>query len=121
LPRPRFPDVVEFVSSDEYLGRLKLYPRQLLLLKLLFLAVDLLTAYDYRVLAKWAAGFALVHGTDGTAGFQGSRGITPDILDRIERCRNERRLWFRDVVVVIGRRGSKGYLAAIATAYILFW
>src|SRR5438445_5730821 len=43
VPPPRFLSIVEFVSSPEYLGRLRLYPRQLLLLKVVFLALEHLT------------------------------------------------------------------------------
>jgi hypothetical protein len=121
IARPRFPDIVEFVTSPEYLNRPKIYPRQLALLKLLFLALDLLTPFDLQVIAGWRAGFVLPDEPDGPLVYQGNHGLPPDVLDRAHRLKAEGRLWFRDVVAVIGRRGSKGYLAAIAFSYILFW
>src|SRR5436190_5194299 len=117
---PRFPDIVEFVTSPRYLNH-PIYPRQLTLLKILFLALELLTPYDLGVIARWCAGFVLADEGDGPLVYQGKHGLPPDVLERARRLKSEGRLWFRDVVAVIGRRGSKGKLAAIAFAYILFW
>ena len=121
LQRPRLPNIVEFVSSDQYLGRLALYPRQLLLLKLIFLAFESLSDDDYRVINRWAAGFTMPDEPGRVPRYEGTEGVVPDVIDRMRRLRAEGRLWFRDVVLVIGRRGGKGHLGAICAAYLLYW
>lgn len=113
------PHIGEFALGERYLQQ-RLYPRQLLLLKLMFCAVELLTDYDHAVLKEWRAGFSPSRRFDGTVGFSGSYGVAPDVLDRIAWCREQGRSWFREVVAVIGRRGSKGHLGAIAAAYVLW-
>ena len=114
-PPPEMPHIIEFVISKRFLNRPGLYPRQATLLKLIFLAVDLFTDFDMRVLAGWGAG--------QVGGLEHDRqyGLVSDILERIEINRAAGRSWFREVVAVIGRRGSKGYLGAISVAYVLWW
>lgn len=113
------PHIGEFALLERFLGQ-RLYPRQLLILKLMFCALDLLTDYDRAVLAEWSAGFTPIMRSDGSAGFAGTYGVPPDVLDRMQWCRNQGRGWFREIVAVIGRRGSKGLLGAIASAYVLW-
>lgn len=113
------PHIAEFVLSQAYMGD-RLYPRQLLLLKLMFCAEHLLTDYDREVLAEWSAGFEPVTRSDGTVAFAGSYGVQPDVVERMRWCREHGRGWMQEVVAVIGRRGSKGHLGALAAAYILW-
>ncbi len=113
------PDIITFVTSPEYLDRPRLYPLQALLLKVIFLAVDLFTDRDREVLARWGAGF-IPAGELGARHFEGSEGMPPDVLARIDACRAQGRRWFREVVLVMGRRGSKGYVTALATAYVVW-
>ncbi len=116
---PEVPDIAEFALSDAYMGD-RLYPRQLLLLKLMFCAEHLLTDYDREVLAEWTAGFEPVIRSDGTVAFVGCCGVQPDVLDRMRWCREHGRGWMREVVAVIGRRGGKGHVGALAAAYIIW-
>lgn len=118
LPDP-MPHIIEFALSRDYLG-VCLFPRQATLLKLMFFAVQLLTDYDHRVLAEWTGGFSRSVNDDGRVGFGGQYGIVPDVLDRIEVCRADGRAWFREVIMVAGRRGSKGFLGAVAASYVLW-
>lgn len=113
------PNIIEFAISKQYLDQ-KLYPRQATLLKLVFCSPELLTDYDMGVLQEWISGFTDEHHDDGTRGYAGTCGVVPDVLDRIEACRGNGRGWFREVIAVAGRRGSKGFLGAIATAYVLW-
>lgn len=118
------PDVIEFVCSDQYLGR-SLYPRQATLLKAIFLQLELMTQYDYDVLGDWAGReFTLPPAENWDIEkpyrFVGQWGIQPDILERIDINRREGRKWFREVLAVIGRRGGKGYIGALAGAYVLW-
>ncbi len=113
------PNIIDFVTSPGYLNQPKLYPRQALLLKLICLSPELLTAYDHGVLERWKAGFTPV-GEAGARRYAGIEGLTPDVLQRIEVCREEGRRWFGEVVLVLGRRAGKGYLTALVAAYVLW-
>ena len=118
------PDIIEFVCSDRYLGR-SLYPRQATLLKTIFLQLELFTQYDYDVLDDWASReFTLPPAENWDIEkpyrFVGQWGIQPDVLERIDINRREGRKWFREVLAVIGRRGGKGYIGALAGAYVLW-
>lgn len=104
------PDPIEWVVSDRYLDRPRLYPRQATFLKLIFLAEDLLTQYDHDVIGEWAESFRRT----------GTEGVQPDVLDRVRICREQGRPWFREVVAVVGRRGSKGHMGALAGSYVLW-
>lgn len=127
------PDIMEFVLLDEYLARGQtLYPRQATLLKLIFLRDDLFTDYDESVLAEWSDGFELVEpgqmqeprDPDELMRFEAkggiARGLAPDWHTRLKMCQAEGRSWFREVVPIIGRRGSKGYIGGLAGAYVLY-
>lgn len=132
LPRPdwRKPDIIEFICSDQWLDRGRtLYPRQATLLKLIFLQKDLLTEYDYDVLEEWSSGFRLPDVGDHEKGdrddlrFEPTRGIangiTPDWEQRMDICIAEGRPWFREVMPVVGRRGSKGMIGGYSGARVL--
>ena len=116
------PDIIEFVLSDKFLNRPNLYPRQATLLKTIFLQDELYTDYDYQVLEEWSEGFSLNTNPneEGVMRYQGGHGIQPDILQRIHLNKAEGRKWFRECVVVIGRRGGKGYLGGLCGAYVLW-
>lgn len=124
---PFIPDVVEFTVSDRYLNKPFLYPRQATLLKLIFLQLDQLTQYDYDVIGEWGEGFtkfepdpdARLRGEQSK--WQGTNGIQPDVLDRAEYLKANGYHWFREVVSIIGRRGSKGHIGGIAGAYVLWY
>lgn len=105
------PDPLEFILSSDYLRR-RIYPRQGTLLKLIFLRDDLLTDYDHDVIAQWSDSFDDPKGQ--------VTGIQPDILERVALCKSEGRPWFREVIFVGGRRGSKSFLGALAGAYVLW-
>lgn len=134
IPRPKAewekPDIIEFICSDRYLDRGRvLYPRQATLLKLIFLQKELLTDYDRDVLAEWSEGFRLPDPGDHEGGeredlrFEPTRGlaigITPDWETRMDICIAEGRPWMREVMPVIGRRGSKGHVGGISGARVL--
>lgn len=104
------PDPITFVLSPKWLGRPNLYPRQATLLKVIFLRVDLLTDYDLRVIEEWEVSFRKT----------GNNGITPGIIPRMHQLRREGYLWFREVLLVLGRRAGKGYVSALAMAYVLW-
>lgn len=110
------PDIIEFVCSDAYLNRPNLYPRQATLLKVMFLQDELLTEYDYEVIGEWEESYLKTADDKG----EGNNGIVPGVLERIDINKQAGRKWFREVVSVIGRRGSKGHLGGLAGAYVLW-
>lgn len=135
------PDIIEFTMSDRYLNRPNLYPRQGTLLKIIFLQEHLLTDYDHAVIDEWEQSY--LHTADDKG--EGNNGIVPGVRERMRinatcpcghhasehegrasqcqqcECTEYRgRHWFREVVSVIGRRGSKGHVGAIAGAYVLW-
>jgi hypothetical protein len=116
------PDIIEFVVSDKYLNRPRLYPRQATMLKVIFLRDDLFTDYDYQVIDEWSQGFTLneVPNSDGIMHYEGYHGMQPDIHQRIYMNQQAGRKWFKECVVAIGRRGSKGYIGALCGAYVLW-
>jgi hypothetical protein len=110
------PDIIEFTCSDAYLNRPNLYPRQGTLLKIIFLQDELLTDYDYEVIAEWEEEYLKTVNDKGVA----LGGITPGVLDRIRINKEAGRKWFRQVLNVSGRRGSKGHIGGIAGSYVLW-
>jgi hypothetical protein len=103
------PDPITFVISPQWLNR-PLYPRQATLIKIIFLRTDLLTDYDREVIAEWETSFLQT----------GNNGITPDIIGRMDYLRAHGYPWFREVLLVMGRRAGKGYVSALAMAYVLW-
>jgi hypothetical protein len=120
------PDPVTFALSEQWLNKPRLYPRQVTLLKIIFLRDDLFTDYDRKVIDEWRQMFADTNPPDP----EGKRleiqfsaqtkGIQPDVYERIKWCREHGRRWFAELILAVGRRGSKGFISAIAMAYVLW-
>ena len=106
--QPVVPDILEFTTSDAYLGRPGLFPRQATILKLLFLQDALFTDYDLEVISQWTSSFERT----------GNNGVQPDVLERLRICKAEGRHYFKETLAVIGRRGGKNHLGAIAAPYV---
>lgn len=104
------PDPITFVVSPQWLDRPQLYPRQATVLKLIFLRTDLLTDYDHGVIDEWEESFRRT----------GNRGIVPGVRERADLLRSMGYSYFREVLLVLGRRAGKGYLSALAMAYVLW-
>lgn len=104
------PDPITFCVGEEWLNRPNLYPRQATLMKVIFLREDLFTDYDYQVVAEWGDNFRQT----------GYNGIQTDVLRRMEMLREQGFKWFREVLLVMGRRAGKGHLSALAMAYVLW-
>lgn len=118
----RVPDIVEFVTSPEFLGMDLVYPDQMLVLKLHFLQTELLTADDYVTLARWGQGFGapVPDPNHPVPHYSGEHGICPDITERIAKMLGYKRKWFHTSVWPWGRRAGKNHLAAIAVLYLLW-
>jgi hypothetical protein len=93
--------IVEFAESKEFCGR-TLYPRQRLLLKLFFL--EDLTDEEERILDLWIAG-----GRNGE-----EIEVCPGIRERTQWLKDNGYKHFREVVLVGGRRCSKGFITGLS-------
>lgn len=123
--RSEVPDIIEFVTGPQWMDKPNLYPRQATMLKIITLRDDLFTDYDRRVIEEWTTGFRLREGVvadedTSTMRYEGDWGIPPDIYERIAYLKEHNYRWFRTVLAVIGRRGGKGHLGALLTAYVLW-
>lgn len=107
---PQVPDPITFVIGEEWLNRGNLYPRQATLLKLFFLRDDLFTEYDREVLDEWITSFAETEWN----------GVQTDIYRRIEILKADGYKWFREILLVMGRRAGKGHISALAFAYVIW-
>lgn len=95
--------IVEFAESSEFCNR-PLYPRQRVLLKLLFL--EELDGQEEDILTEW------INSTkDG-----GDVQISPKIRERVEYLRELNYPHFGTCQLILGRRSGKGYMTAIAIA-----
>lgn len=103
------PDPITFAISPEWLDR-TLYPKQVTLLKCVFLRTEMLTNYDHRVIKEWEDSFRLT----------GENGTPVDLVARMYQLKDEGHIWFKELVLVLGRRAGKGYICAIAMAYVLW-
>jgi hypothetical protein len=103
------PDAITFVVGERWSNR-RLYPRQATLLKIIFLETDLLTDYDKAVIAEWEHSFLETK----------QEGITPGIIERMILLKESGYSWFREALLVMGRRGGKGHVAALALSIVLW-
>ncbi|MFF7198235.1 hypothetical protein ACFZAM_31565 [Streptomyces sp. NPDC008079] len=130
------PDPITFVVSPEYLNRPVLYPRQATLLKVFFLREDLFTDYDYAVVEEWDTQYftaKTVNEQRAAAQPDGAEllevnedapkmpiGGSPDLLGRMRAAKALGYPWFREILLVMGRRAGKGHISALAMAYVLW-
>lgn len=98
--------IIEFAESDEYCD-MRLYPRQRILLKLMFL--EELTPQEEDILEYWING--------GRGG--GEIVLSPLIRERVQYLRDNGYPHFREVDLVGGRRSSKGFITGIAMAKVM--
>jgi hypothetical protein len=105
------PDPITFVCGEKWLNRGNLYPRQATLIKVVFLREDLFTPYDYTVIEEWEEAYRLSNGTEGLA---------PGVLFKMRLLRARGHKWFREVLLVMGRRAGKGHVTALCMAYVLW-
>lgn len=120
---PQVPDPITFVVGEEWCDRPNLYPRQCTLLKIIFLRTDLMTEYDHMVIAEWIQLFKDTN-PDWELGenkFSAkTKGVPPDIYERMSYLQERGYKWFKEVILALGRRGSKGFICALAMAYVIW-
>lgn len=100
----RMVGIEEFCTSEEFCGK-TLYPRQIVLLKLIFL--EEMTEWEESVLQEWI---------DGEGGCQ----MCPQIRERRQWLRDNGYSHFSEVNFIGGRRSSKGFISALAAAKIMY-
>jgi hypothetical protein len=103
---PPWESIVDFATHKSYCGR-RLYPKQLTLLKLIYLETDQMTQFDLDTIETWREGFK-----DRTQ----PMGVPPDIWDRVDYLQTNGYHHFMQVQNVGGRRGSKGIIGGILGA-----
>jgi len=118
---PPVPDPITFIIGEDWLDKPGLYPRQVTLLKIIFLRDDLFTDFDRQVIAEWQRRFTETNPDAGDNKFSArTKGLQPDLFERIAYLKKRGYRWFPELIVAIGRRGSKGFLSALAMAYVLW-
>ena len=105
-PRPPWDSAVDFATHRSFCNS-RLYPRQITLLRLMFLETEQMTAYDLDVIEEWRQGFSRRRDVFG---------VQPDIWERIAylKARGARR--FPHIQFIGGRRGSKGLMGGVLGA-----
>jgi hypothetical protein len=101
---PKQVGIAEFAESNAFCGK-QLYPRQRALLKLFFL--EEMNGYEEDVLDRWIRGEGGVH-------------VSPYIRERREWLRDNGYRHFPEVILVGGRRSSKGFVTAIALTKLIY-
>lgn len=99
--------IVDFATHPSYCG-LKLYPRQITLLRLIYLETDQMTAYDLDVIESWRDGFL--------NNPRNPEGVQPDIWERVEYLKERGYRHFPHIEAIVGRRGSKGKIGGVLGA-----
>jgi hypothetical protein len=118
---PPVPDPVTFLIGQDWLDKPNAYPRQVTLLKVVFLRDDLFTDYDRAVIAEWQQRFRDTNPDAEDNKFSAqAKGIQPDIYERISYLKRRGYKWFPEFILALGRRAGKGYLAAVCMAYVLW-
>jgi hypothetical protein len=104
-PAKPWDSIVDFVLHKSFLGY-EPYPRQLTLLKLIFLETENMTQYDFDVIEEWRDGFGGIE----------SVGVQPDIWKRVTWLKENGYRRFPHIQSVLGRRAGKGWLGGILGA-----
>ena len=108
---PPWESIVDFATHKSFCGK-RLYPRQMTLLKLIYLETETMTDYDRDVIGGWAESFK---------DFHRPVGVQPDIWDRLDYLKNNGFSHFPHVQMVMGRRASKGIMGGIVGAERIAW
>jgi hypothetical protein len=104
---PKTIGIEEFAESKDYCNQ-ALFPRQTVLLKLMFL--EEMTGAEEDILSEWI----------DSSNSGGEVLISPDIRARRDYLRERGYKHFREVQLVGGRRSSKGFVTGIAMAKLMW-
>lgn len=95
--------IVDFATHKSFCNRL-MYPKQLTLLKLIYLETEMMTDYDLETINGWCEGFK-----DSTKPI----GVQPDVWERVAYLKDNGFDHFMQVLAVMGRRASKGIIGGV--------
>ncbi len=104
---PKQVGIVEFAESSDFCNK-ALYPAQAVLLKTIFL--EELTGPEEDILSYWIKG-----GRNGT-----EIEIAPNVRERVQWLRENDHPHFSEVVLVGGRRSSKGFMTGVSMAKLMW-
>ncbi|MGI8756162.1 MAG: hypothetical protein ACR2MB_09930 [Acidimicrobiales bacterium] len=110
--------ITDFVTNEDFLDK-SLFPRQATVLKVMALDEENLTAYDYAVIDEWTSGFDVGGDSDNPV-WSGRCGTPGDLLARLGWNRAHRRKYFHHIELLLGRRGSKNFLASLFIAWVVW-
>jgi len=99
-------NITTFATHSSFCG-LRLYPRQITLLRLIYLETENMTAYDVDVIEGWREGW---RDTSEVAGVQ------EDIWERVHYLKERGYRHFPHIESLVGRRGSKGLIGGVLGA-----
>lgn len=108
---PPWGSIVDFATHKSFCNK-RLYPRQMTLLKLMYLETESMTDYDREVIGGWAESFK---------NFHAPMGVQPDIWDRVNYLKSNGFSHFPHIQMVMGRRASKGIMGGIVGAERIAW
>jgi hypothetical protein len=105
--------IIEFAESSDYCNKI-LYPRQRVLLKLIFL--EEMEGWEEDILTDWING----RGWTAPNGATTEVELSPQIRERRDYLRSMAFPHFREICFIGGRRSSKGFVTGIAMAKVLY-
>lgn len=115
------PPVMNIIDFARDVLGLSLFPAQALILKLIALESELFTPWDYQMLTKWGLGYHLADDlASGDPFYEGAAGTPPDVVDRVDHCRQIGMSNFREVVLSLGRRAGKSTIGAVLALYLMW-
>lgn len=101
-------NAIDFFENPKFAGA-RLFPNQRLLLKLWNLQTDF-TEYERQTLDKWRAGFEDEYEVCG---------VNPNVLEKIEKLKDNGWEWFPQIIEVSGRQAGKTFMVALQLSYCI--
>ena len=112
VPERPWDSIQDFCMHPSYLGQ-TFYPKQLTLLKLIYLETENMSAFDVDTIEGWRQSFGKVP----------SFGVQADIWERVKYLKDNGYRRFPHIQAVLGRRASKGLIGGVlgseAVAYMV--
>jgi hypothetical protein len=100
---PPWESIIDFATHPSFCG-FPLFPKQVTLLRLIFLETENMTQYDHDTIEDWRNGFKR---------HRDVYGVQPDIWQRVEYLKERGYRRFPHIQAILGRRAGKGTLGAV--------
>lgn len=101
-------NAIDFFENPKFLNA-RLFPNQRLILKLWNLITDF-TPYEKKTLDKWIEGFK---------DEDYRNGVSPNVLDKIAKLKEDGWEWFPQIVAVLGRQAGKTFMTGLQLSYCI--